>query len=532
MWGWIVGFALILLLLTLVLSVPRWKSNSNNHRNGNGVCPGNVFDVTSEDLWPCAAEAELQELKLGPQKVASLVPAVFPWDDKYNTLRLNVDLQYQRLPLFIVRPKSGCDVVKTIKLAQKYGLKISCRSGGHCNEAFSIQNPIVISIGSLNYVSLDECQGILTLGGGATQGQVFSAIAKANKKTFAFALAHRHHGSHTSFDFAINTGTASDVGLAGILSAGGVGFLQRKMGLTIDSIRSLNVALANGTIVKAKPNNSFGDLFMAVRGSGGGNYGVITEIELQLHEVGELIVFTISWQDWSQAAPILALWQSLAPSFPNELTQQLYFSIVDGATVPTVSSAGVYVGSDLAALESLLQPFLSIPTGSVLYERTTFQGQAAKFASGRKYNPFGYRRTQFVFTPLSNLGITTLISQFEAAVGIPGTHTIEFDPFGGKVAEIPLESSAFFPRVAKYWLLFVTTWKDQNDSAANLAWSETIFFTMRPFTSIYCYTGFVMMDVPNFLDAYYGSLLPTLKTIKTKYDPNNFFSFPQSIPPA
>jgi hypothetical protein len=144
--------------------------------------------------------------------------------------------------------------------------------------------------------------------------------------------------------------------------------------------------------------------------------------------------------------------------------------------------------------------------------------------------PFTYRRTQFAFAPLGGAAVSTLLAQFEAAVGIPGTHTIEFDPFGGQVQAAPEASSAFFARAAQFWLLFATAWNDQADQAANLAWSATIFDTMRPLTSPFCYTGFVMSDVANYLQAYYGTRLPDLQLAKLKYDPTNFFQFPQSIP--
>lgn len=521
---WVV---LLAALVAFAVVQRRGRSNCSGRRRWRGrvVCP-NVFDQTSVDLWPCAAEQQLAALNLDPSRIRRCVPAVFPWEPSYNTLRLNVDLQQQRQPLFIVRPRSGEDISKTICLAKTHNTKVSVRSGGHCNESFSIFNPIVISIGCLNHIHLDECTGIVTCGGGVTQGQIFKVIAKA-KKSFAFALAHRHHGG---VDLGINTGNAADVGLSGVLGAGGVGFLQRQLGLTIDSVKSLRVVLADGWTVKATPDNQFSDLWVAMRGSGGGNFGVISEIQLQLHEIPSLIVFTLKWTDWAQAAAVFQTWQTLAPNFPNSLTQQLYFVIAEGAGVPAVSSAGVFVGTDQAQLASLLAPFLAIPTASIVYEASTFAGQARKFASGRVYHPFAYRRIQFAFAPLDNSGIATLIGQVEAAVGIPGAHTLEFDPFGGRVAEIPLDSSAFYPRAAQFWLLFATAWSDQSQSDANMLWSQTIFDTMRPLTSQFVYSGFMILNLANYLNAYYGTRLPMLQQAKAKYDPTNFFTYPQSIP--
>jgi FAD/FMN-containing dehydrogenase len=107
---------------------------------------------------------------------------------------------------------------------------------------------------------------------------------------------------------------------------------------------------------------------------------------------------------------------------------------------------------------------------------------------------------------------------------------IRCDPFGGAVAAKPLSSSGFFGRAAQFWLLFATAWDNQTDAAANFAWSKAIFLAMLPFTSPYCYTGFPMLDIPNYLLSYYGSLLPSLQATKQRYDPDNFFQFPQSIP--
>lgn len=499
-------------------------------------CPTNVFAVTAETLWSCQATSLLAAVNLDSCSIRRRgVPALFPWDSAYNTFRLNVDLQQQRQPLFIVRPRRACDVVRTIGLARRHDLSVSVRSGGHCNEPYSIYNPIVIAISSLSdSVSFDEAAGVLTCDGGMTQGQLFAAVSRINKRSprsWCFPLAHRRPSTDDD-DLGTTTGTASDVGLSGIVSAGGVGFLQRKLGLTIDSVRSLTVALADGRLVTATARNRHADLFAAMRGSGGGNYGIITRLQLQLHPIdGGLLTFKLTWTDWSQAATILALWQSLAPNYPDELTQQLYFAIADGASTPTVASAGVFVGTDVQSLRTLLLPLTSLPTAQLTVRATDFEGETRQFASGRAYAPFGYRRTQFAFQPLTDSAISTLVEQFELAVGIPGTHTIEFDPFGGQVRRAPLTSSAFYARGAQFWLLFATVWRDQADQPANWAWSSTIFNVMRPLTSNFCYTGFVMADLPDFLDSYYGTLLPSLQATKTKYDPSNFFRFPQSIPP-
>jgi hypothetical protein len=518
------GVLLVLVVLAVTIVVIFARVMQGVVAGGASVCPQNVFKMTIRDLWPCAAEQTIQQLGLWPKCVN--LPAVYPWSPGYNTLRLNAQLQQQRLPLMIIEPRCELDIVRTIRLAQHKSLKLSVRSGGHCNESFSIYNSIVIALQKMRHVELDECAGTLTCSAGATQGDVFQVLSTA-KRSWAFPLAHRHHGN---VDPALSTGEVSNVGITGVCSVGGVGFTQRMLGLTIDSITKLRIALANGEIVTATATNAYSDLFVATRGSGGGNYGIITQVQFQLQNVPKLIIFTIQWSDWSQASAVINAWQTLAQTAPNQLSMQLYLVVSSGATVPTVSSAGVYLSRDQSMLTELLAPLLSIPTASVTYENSTFGKETRKFASGRTYYPFNYRRTRFAFVPLSNTGITTLISQVNSVVGIPGTHTIEFDAFGGQVAVPPLSSSAFYARNAIMWVLFSTQWSDQNDQTANLTWSSTIFNAMLPFTSQYVYTGFVMLDLPNYLQSYYGSLLPMLQTTKTKYDPHNFFSFPQSIP--
>ena len=182
---------------------------------------------------------------------------------------------------------------------------------------------------------------------------------------------------------------------------------------------------------------------------------------------------------------------------------------------------------------ALLAPLLGVSGATFAYDRTDFAGQARMFASGRTFFPFSYRRTQFAFAPISSPGIEqALLGQVESAAQLPGIHTVEFDPFGGRVAAVPLSSSAFYARGALFWLLYATSWPVQADAAANLAWSTTTFATMQPYVSQYSYTGFVMLDLPDYLDSYYGSLLPALQAVKAKYDPTNFFTFPQNIPPS
>src|ERR1700722_5951485 len=211
------GFLFVLTLAALIASLVLLTVNRRQICRGKSQrpCPSSVFDVTSQDLWPCQASADLRTIGLSPSYVSRRVPTVFPWDPKFNTLRLNVALQQQRLPLFIVRPRCAHDVAAAIRLAQKHALSVSVKSGGHCNEAFSIYNPIVIAISSLGGTQFNCKTGVLSCGGGITQGQLFRATADVARRTgrnWAFPLAQRHHGFLPQ-SLGLTTGTVSDVGL-------------------------------------------------------------------------------------------------------------------------------------------------------------------------------------------------------------------------------------------------------------------------------------------------------------------------------
>ena len=159
----------------------------------DSVAMSYVFALRSENLWPCAATQQLNTLSAPSAKLIRQLPILFPWNRTYNTARLNFLLQQQTLPLLIVDVRRECDIVNSIRLAHASNLSLSVRCGGHCNENFSIYNPIVVRLGRrFARVRVNECSGVMTCQVGSRRATC-SALSKTRNGPFRWHIVDPPH---------------------------------------------------------------------------------------------------------------------------------------------------------------------------------------------------------------------------------------------------------------------------------------------------------------------------------------------------
>jgi hypothetical protein len=263
---------------------------------------------------------------------------------------------------------------------------------------------------------------------------------------------------------------------------------------------------------------------------------------------------------WSQAAKVIAAWQNWAPHAPEQLWSNLHLAAAPGGSTPTIAVGGTYLGSvnDAAAQMDQLwaksgkpapghwslsnpQPFLTAMLveagcGSIGYQACHLPW----YASGGKLSQQPqYAKSDFFTTPLSGSGISTLLAQVASLQKVAGAHGgvggIAFDSLGGRVNAVAPNATAFVHRNALFGAQYTTDWTNGTGGpgvANQLAWLRRFWAAMRPYASGQAYQNYVDPDLTNYAQAYYGSNLPLLSKLKTKYDPANMFKFPQSIPPA
>ncbi len=461
---------------------------------------------------------------------------VRPGSPQYPTARQIFSPRFDSVqPAGIAYCASPADVQTCLAFVQRYGLPLAIRSGGHSYAGYSTTTGLVLDVTRMNAVKVDASAGTATIGAGTRLIDVYSALARKG--------------------LALPAGSCPTVGVAGLTLGGGAGVLDRKFGLTCDNMLAAQVVTADGRALTCDASHNPA-LFWALRGGGGGNFGVVTSFTFQVHPVATLSLFTIRWP-WSSAAAVVNTWQNWAPHAPDDLWSNcLLDAPADKSARPIVQVNGVYVG-DVAGLNPLLQqltgqintaPISNYVSGASLLDTMLYEagcyGKTVAECHLPSQNPQGQvqRDTSAVksdyFTGiLPGQGITNLVQAIERrhASSTLSEGGIGMDAYGGAINRVAADATAFVHRNAIFSAQYSASWNASDPSsvvAANRSWLTDTWQSMRPYASGQAYQNYVDPDLTDWQQAYYGSNLPRLRQIKATYDPNNFFHFAQSIPPA
>ncbi len=437
------------------------------------------------------------------------------------------------LPTAIVYCVSIADVQTCLSFVQRFGLPFTPRSGGHSYAGYSTTTGLVVDITSLNAVKVNADTGVATIGAGARLIDVYAALAQQG--------------------LSLPAGSCPTVGIAGLTLGGGVGVLGRKFGLTCDNLLSAQIILADRRVLTCNASHH-SDLFWALRGGGGGNFGVVTLFTFQAHAVSSLSLFTLYWP-WSSAADVVAAWQNWAPQAPDELWSNCVLqSTSNKGSNPIVLVNGVYVGG-VTPLNSLLQQLTrhipATPTSTYVSSASLLDtmlteagcyGKTVEQCHLPGQNPQGQlvratfsAKSDYFTQPLPRSGITFLVSAVAQcqASSILGVNGIGLDAFGGAINRVPSEATAFVHRSALFSAQYSANWNASDPASvavANQTWLTNTWQAMRPYASGGAYVNYIDPNLPNWQQAYYGANLPRLQQVKAIYDPGNLFQFAQSIP--
>ncbi|KAG0246887.1 hypothetical protein B0O80DRAFT_496574 [Mortierella sp. GBAus27b] len=463
--------------------------------------------------------------------------AITSSSSNYNKERYAFDLRYDYKPQVIVMATSTSDVQTAVKCAKDNGYPITPRSGGHSFEGYCVgggNGAVVVDLAGLGDVKVDSKSGRATVGGGVRLGKLYLELYK--------------QGGYT-----INAGTCPSVGIGGHALGGGFGLLSRKKGLLIDSIVEMEMVTADGKVLTVSPTNENKDLFYALRGAGGGSYGVVTSFTVvPFKPASKVTSFTYDWSI-KDYAKVLRAYIDFQASASTDLGVEMNVG-PDGLEL-----YGIYQGpkKDLAnALNGFLGKAPKSSSNDVR-ESTQIEAQLRfAFISGdpkdiealalnSPYKPGDSRYTKgksLVYSkPLKDSTIA-LLGKWGAKKPKGSTaNYIIVDLWGGAV-KTPANPSAFIHRDAHSVFEFVSEW-DENpnakpgkaDCADCLKWMNDMYKEFLADyktygTPVRGYQNYIDIDIPNWKDAYYGDALPRLQQIKSQFDPSNVFRFPQSIP--
>jgi FAD/FMN-containing dehydrogenase len=424
----------------------------------------------------------------------------------YDTARLLFNTRFDSVrPQAVVYCESVGDVQKTVRWAHKHKLHIVPRAGGHSYGGYSTTSGVVVDVSRINRVSLTADRRAV-VGAGARLIDVYTALAVAGR--------------------TVPAGSCPTVGITGLALGGGVGFSSRKFGLTCDHLVEATVVLANGSVVVANAHHH-ADLYWALRGGGGGNFGIVTRLVFRTRPADEVVTYSLAWP-WSDAKRVVAAWQQLAPHAPDGL-----FSVLNVNSAPAIISAGQFSGSE-RRLRELLQPLAAAgtPTRFTTVARTYMS--AVHMWAGCATVPLCHQagratfaaKSSYVNRPLASAGIDALLQGIESYSG-PGSGIVLLDSYGGAINRVPKAATAFVHRDALFSLQFLSY-----AEPPNVAWLRRVHGAMQPHVSAFAYQNYIDSALPHWQHAYYGSNLRRLQTIKRRYDPHNFFHTRQTIRPS
>ncbi len=433
--------------------------------------------------------------------------------DDLDFTRLNTQYALAYLsvvPQAIALCKSEADVVACVKWARLHNIPIAPRSGGHSYAGFSRTTGLLIDLSQMTDIQFDANSNIATLAGGVHNQEVYLA-----GRNFSTSLTH---------------GRCKGVGVAGLVLGGGIGFNMRGHGLTCDQLLSTRIVLANGDVITASATEN-PEAFWAVRGAGGGNFGIHTQFAFQMFPVGNVVFFNMQWQD--NLNEIFDAFQDIAATAPNTLGVK--FSVIARKTFSgnsiTIDILGQFVGSETELL-ALLKPLYDIADPLVETIEILPYWDAQELLSIDGNPEYAHERSRFAFGKISKEGREAIFRNLENWPGTSIDGQWKFFLMGGKIKEISGDDTAFLFREATMITSIEIEWltRDEGLLSANYAWLDAFHAEMEQFTSRHCYINFIDNRQQNHLDAYYGYHIDRLKAVKRQLDPNNVFSNPQSIP--
>ncbi|TYP74113.1 FAD-binding oxidoreductase [Paenibacillus methanolicus] len=435
---------------------------------------------------------------------------IFKGDSGYEAARKNWDPHTNRFPKVFVFAKCTQDVANAIRWARKHKVPIRPRSGRHALEVnlSQVDGGIVIDVSELKKIKLNKKKGTVVVGTGNNVGRIVNTLAR--------------QGYMAPF------GDSPSVGIGGITLGGGIGPLQRTIGLMCDNLVGLEMVDAKGRVIRANRKRN-ADLLWASRGGGGGNFGIYTKYKLKAHRApAEATVYRITWP-WEQFEAVLKAWQQWAPSVNTKLGSELSIGPKKGGNV---SMEGLFLGSKTETMR-LLKPITSVGTPTSKIIRMLPYAEAVKFLlppdpvlTQRYSNQFssGYAKQ-----PFPDKAFKSMREFLEKVEG-------EFAGFfflnwGGAVSRVSPKSTAFFWRDAKFYVEWNSSWIKKSDAAANIAVVRRTRKKLQPYI-VGSYINVPDQGIKHSGPVYYGSNYARLRKIKAKYDPRNVFNNPQSIPPA
>lgn len=438
-----------------------------------------------------------------------------PGDPPYSQLALPFNLRWSDVkPAGIAQVADAADVATAIGWARDHDVELVARSGGHSYAGFSTIAGLHIDLTAMTAVQVDQDAGRATVAGGARNLNLYAALEPASQ--------------------AISAGRCVSVGVAGLTLGGGFGFSARKLGLTCDVLTETELVTADGEVLTCNEREN-PDLFWALRGGGGGNFGINTSFTFDLTPVGDVTVYEIGW-DHRHLAAVFDAFERIMATAPDDFSVRLAVKPDNRlAGLPGgVTALGQHFGSE-AELRDILAPALAAaaPASTDIREVDFFVGKT--FLQEGANPAFSIERSRVANAPLTTEAVETIVAALDRWPGGSSDASAQLAVFawGGAIGAVAPDATAFVHRDAFSVNSIQYEWgpEDPIDVVRDgLVWVDETLDVMQEFVTPYCYQNFLDVELDDPLHAYYGANLDRLIEIKAAVDPDDVFHFPQSIP--
>jgi len=467
------------------------------------------------DIGTARAEGALDAEALRELREGFRGEVIEPHDARYDETRQVFNAMFDRRPAAILRPTGTADVIRAIGLARLTDLPLAIRSGGHSVAGFSsCDGGIVLDLRGLKGIRIDPDRRTARVQGGVDWGEL-------DRETQQFGLA-------------VTGGRVTSTGVAGFTTGSGSGWLERKLGFACDNLISADVVTADGDVVVATEHEN-ADLLWALKG-GGGNFGVITELEFRLHLVPPIVYGGLMGFDPAQGREVIRTWRDISNDAPEELGWVV--ASVCAPPEPFVPTewqgrrvwavAGQFAGpSDVA--EKLMAPLRALGPVVDLFQPMPYTMVQSLIDGANPYGRRNYWRAHNI-DDLAEETVDTILELGES-IASPFAALLVLN-LGGAVSRVSEDATAIGGRAAPFAVHLNTMWEGEEHDDENIAWTRAATDALSPWISPGMALNFYTEVGEGEIRDSFGARLDRLRKVKQMYDASNLFRLNQNITPA
>jgi FAD/FMN-containing dehydrogenase len=450
-----------------------------------------------------------------------------PQDPAYDYARRLYNTRFDGVrPEAVARCVDVDDVRACVAFAAQGSVPLAVRSGGHSYAGWSTGPGLVVDVSPIDTIELSGDR--LVVGAGARLVDVYAQAAEGG--------------------MGVPAGSCPTVGVTGLTLGGGLGVLTRAWGLTCDNLIEA-VVVTSDAHARTCDARREPDLFWALRGGGGGNFGVVTSLTLRARPAGSMTTFFLRWP-WNRAHDVVRAWQGWVASAPDALWANCHL-LAQPAGTPRLAVNGLFVGtvSELGPQLDRLATMVGTPASTRTVSAKTFLGAMLTMAGCadssvaechlRGTTPEGTleretyaAKSHVIATAMGDAAIGALVDGVNRRQGTGGAGGVLLDALGGAVDALASDATAFPHRGALAVAQYIASWSPlapPSTAEQSIAWLRSYRHSMVPHLGNRAYVNYIDPDLTDWPAAYYGDNYARLQKVKATYDPDGLFVFPQAI---